>query len=186
VEIIVLRYGHRDVRDYRVTTHCALVSRALGANKIIICGEKDESVTKTVDDVTARWGGPFKVEWCDAWKPEVKRLKKKGFVIVHLTMYGLSVEEVTAKGSKLSKSKKVCAIIGSQKVERAVYEAADYNVGVAQQPHSEIAALAVFLDRIQQGKGLSKKFKGADRRIIPQERGKKVIGLKKSKAKKKK
>ena len=27
-DFVVVRYGHRDVRDYRVTSHCALVSRA--------------------------------------------------------------------------------------------------------------------------------------------------------------
>ena len=32
--IIVLRLGHRFVRDYRVTTHLALVARSFGANKI--------------------------------------------------------------------------------------------------------------------------------------------------------
>jgi tRNA (cytidine56-2'-O)-methyltransferase len=68
--------------------------------------------------------------------------------------------------------------VGSQKVEREVYERADWNVAVTGQPHSEIAALAVLLDRVQGGEELSRKFRKADRAIVPQERGKRVISLK--------
>jgi tRNA (cytidine56-2'-O)-methyltransferase len=173
--IIVFRYGHREVRDYRVSSHCALVARAFGAKKIIVCGEEDIGMKNSVDSVTKRWGGPFKVEFVKNWQLTLKKIKKQGFVLVHLTMYGESVEKVD---KKISKEKKICIIIGSQKVEREVYEIADYNVGVTQQPHSEIAALAVFMDRIQNGKELSNKFKQAERRIQPSQRGKSVIALK--------
>ena len=174
-EIIVFRYGHREIRDYRVTSHCALVARALGAKKIIICGKNDEGIKASIDAVTKRWGGPFKVEFAESWRQEMKKIKKRGFVIVHLTMYGKEVEK---EQEKIGKMKKICIIIGSQKVERGVYDLADYNISVTQQPHSEIAALAVFMDRIQQGKELSKKFKGAKRRIEPLINGKRVIALK--------
>ena len=90
-------------------------------------------------------------------------------------MYGLPVETVD---KKLAKKDKIMVVVGSQKVERGVYDTVDYNVSVTQQPHSEIAALAVFLDRIQAGKELKKKFSSAQVRILPQERGKKVINLK--------
>ena len=174
-DIVVVRYGHRDVRDYRVTGHCALVSRAFGAKKVIICGTKDESILKTVAGVNDTWGGNTKVEFSESWKESVLALKKKGYCIAHLTMYGMPVQEVE---ETLSKKKKLAVVIGSQKVERDVYETADFNVGVTNQPHSEIAALAVFLDRVQQGKELEKDFRGAKRQIIPQEKGKKVINLK--------
>lgn len=174
-DIVVVRYGHREVRDYRVTGHCALVSRALGASKIIICGEKDESTIGTIKGVNERWGGKFKVEFSEGWLQTIKALKKKGYKIAHLTMYGMPIMEVE---EKLRKLKKLAVIIGSQKVERAVYENADYNVAVTSQPHSEIAALAVFLDRVQKGQELEKEHKGAKHQIIPQERGKRVIDLK--------
>jgi tRNA (cytidine56-2'-O)-methyltransferase len=169
-----LRYGHREVRDYRVTSHCSLVARAFGAKEIIVCGEKDDSMKKSVDDITARWGGPFKVSFENDWKTVFKNLKKKGFVFVHLTMYG---ETLNTKDKEIGKKDKVCVIIGSQKVEREVYDKSDYNVSVTTQPHSEIAALAVFLDRIQAGKELTKHFKKAKIEIEPQEKGKKVISL---------
>ena len=174
-EIVVIRYGHREVRDYRVTGHCALVSRALGAKEIIVCGEKDESLTKTIKEVNTNWGGKFKVSYTDSWRKTVTALKKKGFVVIHLTMYGLPVQEVE---EDLRTRNKIAVIIGSQKVEREVYNQADYNIGVTAQPHSEIAALAVFLDRVQNGKELELDFKDARCQIVPQERGKKVINTK--------
>ena len=96
-EIVVLRYGHRDVRDYRVTSHCSLVARALGAKKIIVCGEADDSMAKSVNDVTARWGGPFSVKFEDSWRKAITAHQRKGFTVCHLTMYGLPVESVDKK-----------------------------------------------------------------------------------------
>jgi len=130
---------------------------------------------KSVDDVTKRWGGPFEVRFESDWKKALAEHKKKGFVSVHLTMYGLPVDKAQ---EKIAKSKKVLVIVGSRKVEREVYEKADWNVAVTSQPHSEIAALAVFLDRAQGGKELAMKFRKAERAIVPQERGKKVVSLK--------
>ncbi|MDD4250576.1 MAG: tRNA (cytidine(56)-2'-O)-methyltransferase [Candidatus ainarchaeum sp.] len=174
-EIIVFRYGHREIRDYRVTSHCSLVSRALGAKKIIICGEPDKNMKKSVDDVTQRWGGPFKVEFVKDWKEELLKLKKKGYILVHLTMYG---EEILQKEEEISKNKKICIIIGSQKVEKEVYHISNYNISVTKQPHSEIAALAITLDRIQKGNEFNIQFKNAKKQIIPSKIGKQVIDLK--------
>ncbi|MFA6268202.1 MAG: tRNA (cytidine(56)-2'-O)-methyltransferase [archaeon] len=174
-DIVIVRYGHREVRDYRVTGHCGLVARAFGAKKMIVCGEKDESLVTTIAGVNKTWGGKFGVEFSDSWRSSVTKLKKEGYKIVHLTMYGTPVQEAE---KNLLAEKKIAIIIGSQKVERPVYLEADYNIGVTSQPHSEIAALAVFLDRVQQGKELEKIFSGAERRIVPQERGKKVLNPK--------
>jgi len=174
-EIVIIRYGHREVRDYRVTGHCGLVSRAFGAKKMIVCGEKDDSIVNTINGVNKTWGKGLSVEFIDSWKSAVTKLRKKGFIIVHLTMYGLPVQEVE---EEISTKKKIAIIIGSQKVEREVYNESDFNVAVTAQPHSEIAALAVFLDRVQKGEELSMDFKGAKCQIIPQEKGKKVINIK--------
>jgi len=173
-EIVIIRYGHREVRDYRVTGHCGLVSRAFGAKKMIVCGEKDDSILNTIAGVNKTWGTGLKIEFTDSWKNTVLKLQKKGFTIVHLTMYGLPTQEVE---EIISTKKKIAVLIGSQKVEREVYNTVNYNVAVTAQPHSEIAALAVFLDRIQKGTELGLDFKGAKCQIIPQEKGKKVINL---------
>ncbi len=170
-KIVVLRYGHRFERDYRVTSHCCLVARAFGAEKVIIAGDADQSIKASVDDITERWGGRFEIEFTGNWKKQLKELKAKGFFAVHLTMYGLPMQKEI---SKIRKNKKILVIIGSQKVEKEVYRLSDTNISITTQPHSEIAALAVFLDRLQSGKELEKKFSKAKIRVLPQKKGKKI------------
>jgi tRNA (cytidine56-2'-O)-methyltransferase len=48
-------------------------------------------------------------------------------------------------------------------------------VAVGSQPHSEVAALAVFLDRLFEGRELSREFEGG-LKIIPSPRGKHIVG----------
>jgi tRNA (cytidine56-2'-O)-methyltransferase len=174
-EIIVFRYGHRIVRDYRVTSHCSLVARAFGASRIIVAGEEDKSMKKSVEEIVENWGGKFKVEFIDDWKKELGSLKDKGYYLVHLTMYG---EQIHKSEEEIRKNEKVCLIIGSQKVDADIYKLAHKNVSVTTQPHSEIAALSVSMDRIFAGNEFDKKFLGGKKEIIPQKQGKKVIPLK--------
>ena len=170
-EIVVLRYGHRHVRDYRVTSHCCLVARAFGADKIEVIGERDQSIVDTLNEINARWGKGAELEFFDSWEKRFEHYRGAGFTSVHLTMYGLQVQDVEGE---LAKKGKLLIIIGSQKVEREVYERSDYNVSVTRQPHSEIAALAVFMDRVQKGTELSKTFPGARIEVEPVNKGKKV------------
>lgn len=170
-EVSVLRYGHRVVRDARVTTHCCLVSRALGAKEIILAGERDEKLKKEVEGIARKWGGKFKVSLEDNWKKALKEKQKKKFKVVHLTMYGEPVQKVI---KKIRREKKLLVVVGSQKVPGELYKVSDYNVGVTNQPHSEIAALAVFLHEAFQGKELEKKFPNAKMKIMPQKNGKRV------------
>jgi tRNA (cytidine56-2'-O)-methyltransferase len=171
MKVHVLRIGHRLVRDDRVTTHAALVSRAFGAEKIYMTGI-DQSVAKTVSDIGARWGGSFEVEIVHEWKAVAREWKKNGGTIAHLTMYGVNVD--TAMKTLRRKKKDVLVIIGSEKVPREAYELADYNISVGNQPHSEIAPLAIFLDRIFRGKEFAREFGGGRLRIVPSEKGKVV------------
>ena len=176
--IAVLRLGHRPERDKRITTHVALTARAFGADKIIIAAEEDEHVKESVEDVVRRWGGPFEIEFNSSWKKITREWKEKGGIIAHLTMYGIHVDDaLPAIREELKAGKDIMVVVGAEKVPREVYEMADYNVAVGNQPHSEVAALAVFLDRLLEGEGLRKEFQNARLRIIPQERGKKVIEL---------
>ena len=66
------------------------------------------------------------------------------------------MEKILLGLKKIKKEQKIAVLIGSQKVEREVYEKVDYNIAITHQPHSEIAALAIFLDRYQEGKELEK------------------------------
>ncbi|MDG6219877.1 MAG: tRNA (cytidine(56)-2'-O)-methyltransferase [Candidatus Thermoplasmatota archaeon] len=166
-DLVVLRIGHRPERDKRVTTHVALVSRAMGADSIII-STKDQSVEDTVNDVADRFGGPFEISTGVKWR---RVLEEWDGIVVHLTMYGLPVDQVM---KDFPRDKPVLVVVGAEKVPREVYDRADYNISVGNQPHSEIAALAIFLDRFFQGKALEKEFNGK-LRIEPMERGKKVV-----------
>ncbi len=171
MRVSVLRIGHRLARDDRVTTHAALVARAFGAEMIYMTGI-DQSVAETVASVARRWGGAnFRVELIDDWKALAKRWKKQGGKIAHLTMYGINIDESVRS---LRKERDLLVIIGAEKVPREAYELADYNIAVGNQPHSEIAALAIFLDRIFSGAQLKKEFPGGRLQIIPTEKGKQV------------
>ena len=165
--IVVLRLGHRLKRDERVSTHCGLVSRAFGADKIIYSGDKDDKMLATIKSVSERWGGHFAVEYETNWKRIINNYRKKKYSIIHLTMYGLPIEKYIRK---IKNQKNILVIIGSEKVPPDVYQIAD-NIAVTSQPHSEVAALAVFLNSLDR-KG---KFGKAKLKIVPQARGKKVI-----------
>jgi tRNA (cytidine56-2'-O)-methyltransferase len=165
--ITVLRIGHRISRDKRLTTHVFLTARALGADQGILSGEKDDKILASIKKTISKWGGDFSVDYVRDWKHYIKKAKSDGFKIIHLTMYGMPVQEQMPK----IKSKKLLVIVGSEKVAPEVYKLADFNIAVTSQPHSEVAALAIFLDRYFKGRELNKKFNGKIQ-IIPSERGK--------------
>ncbi len=170
--ITVLRIGHRPQRDKRITTHVALVARAFGADRIIIT-TKDEKIERSVRDIVERFGGNFEIL---SGIPLKRALKDFKGTIVHLTMYGLPVDDVIPK---ISKDEDLMIIVGAEKVPREIYEIADFNVAVGNQPHSEVAALAIFLDRFFEGRELRREFENAKMKVIPQDRGKRVINLEK-------
>jgi len=165
--ITILRIGHRISRDKRITTHCALVARAFGANKILI-DTKDEKISKNIKSTSTRFGGDFKIE---TGVDKYRIIKGWEGLIVHLTMYG---DKLDKSIQKIDKNKNILVIIGSEKVPAKIYELADFNVSVGNQPHSEVSALAIFLDRITKGKWIDKKFNGKIQ-IQPSNKGKKVI-----------
>ncbi len=177
MEIHVLRLGHRLPRDERITTHVALVSRAFGAKEITYSGQHDGSLEKTIADIAKNWGGKFPISYNKNFLNVIKNYKKKGFTIFHLTMYGIPLPETE---KKIKTSKKILVVVGAERVPKEVYELADYNIAITNQPHSEVAALAITLDRLQKGKELErnfdKKFKGKIK-IKPNERGKTVEKL---------
>lgn len=167
----VARLGQRLVRDDRVTTHAALVSRAFGASRIYM-SEANQTIQDTISGVNRTWGGSFQVVLEDRLRDVIRRKRRDSYSIVHLTMYGEDLDRAVAR---MGRPEKVLVVIGAGKVPRDIYEMADYNVSVGNQPHSEIAALAVFLDRLQGGRQFQAGFAGADRRIVPDGRGKTVL-----------
>jgi tRNA (cytidine56-2'-O)-methyltransferase len=168
--IEVIRIGQRLVRDDRVTTHVALVSRGFGAERIYMT-EINPEIKDTIGKINNTWGGNFEVVFIEKWKPIVKKKKDEGFKVVHLSMYGESINDAQ---EKIREEENLLIVVGAEKVPREIYELADYNIGVGSQPHSEISALAILLDRIQKGKQFEKEFPNAKRKIIPTKNGKNV------------
>jgi tRNA (cytidine56-2'-O)-methyltransferase len=165
--ITVLRLGHRKTRDARLSTHCGLVARALGAGSIVYSGERDAGLIESIRKVDKNWGKAIRVSYEKNWRKTVRGFKGTK---VHLTMYGIPVQK---KIREVRKKRNILVIIGSEKVPGEVYGLADYNLAVTNQPHSEVAALAIFLHEYLSGRELGKKFSGR-LSIVPQAAGKKI------------
>jgi tRNA (cytidine56-2'-O)-methyltransferase len=172
-EVAVLRLGHRPGRDDRMTTHVGLTARALGADRVVL-PEEATGPADTIRDITDRFGGPFEVEVREDWRPVIRDWPG---AVVHLTMYGLPVQEVEADVRADHRDGPVLVVLGAEKVPFEVYDHAEYNVGVTNQPHSEVAGLAVFLDRLFEGRELDREWADADREVVPTETGKQVVPL---------
>ncbi len=172
-EVVVLRIGHRPGRDLRISTHAALVARAFGAKGIIFSNYEAKKTRESLERVNENWGGSFFVEGGKSWRKVIDDWQSSGGVVAHLTMYGLPVREVIPK----IRDEDVLVVIGAEKVPGEIYNLVDFNVAVGNQPHSEISALAVFLDRLFEGEELEEEFQGARRKIIPSESGKKVLEI---------
>ncbi len=168
MRVTVLRLGHRVERDKRVTTHVGLVARAFGASGMVLT-TPDEKVVESIRRVVASWGGDFSVKVEPEWRRVIREWRGTK---VHLTMYGEHVDErideIRAAG------RDVLVVVGAEKVPAEVFQLVDYNIAIGHQPHSEVAALAVFLDRLFQGEELHREFKGR-LRVVPSPRGKRVV-----------
>jgi len=168
----ILRLGHRYVRDDRATTHLFLAARALGADTALYSGQRDSHVEESIRKVNETWGGSFEVKHVPSWAKALEDYRARGWKVVHLTMYGMPLQSVIDEVRSSSADKVV--VVGGPKVPKGVYELADWNVAVTNQPHSEISALGVFLHELSRGAELSKPFQGGELEIVPQPRGKLV------------
>ncbi len=164
--VSVLRIGHRPGRDPRLTTHLALAARALGAERMYL-HPPDPSVEESLRRVASKWGGRFEVVPAANWRAVVR---EHAGGVVHLTMYGLELARLVPR---LRRASSLLFVVGGAKVPSDLYRIADYNVAVGDQPHSEVAALAVALERVR-GLPVRGGRAGAQLQIVPSARGKKV------------
>jgi tRNA (cytidine56-2'-O)-methyltransferase len=114
------------------------------------------------------------------WEKVLDNWKAEAGLVVHLTAYGENIQTSNVIQRIKDTRKDILVIVGSQKVPSDFFspEISDFNVAVGNQPHSECSSLAIFLDRFFGGKGLERRFRGAELRIIPQKHGKKVVSQK--------
>ncbi|MEM0365607.1 MAG: tRNA (cytidine(56)-2'-O)-methyltransferase [Acidilobaceae archaeon] len=174
-KVYVLRLGHRVGRDKRITTHVGLVARAFGANGFIIEGICDDSVMSSIAKALSIWGGHMLLDCGVQGLEYVKSWRESGGEVIHLTMYGLPLDDIIDYIRVSPKPKLI--IVGAEKVERIYYNVSDYNIAVGHQPHSEVSALAIFLDRLFRGQWTNIEFEGAKLKIIPSIRGKRVVKI---------
>ncbi|MCI4351344.1 MAG: tRNA (cytidine(56)-2'-O)-methyltransferase [Thermoplasmata archaeon] len=162
----LLRLGHRAGRDPRLTTHLALVARAFGARRMYL-NPPDPGLAERLAAVARRWGGSFEVVGAGDWRAVVR-----GFdgTVVHLTMYGIPLERAMRR---IASARTVLVVVGGAKVPPQLYRMSGLNIAVGNQPHSEVGAVAVFLDRVL-GRGPPVRFGGGQQRILPRARGKAV------------
>jgi tRNA (cytidine56-2'-O)-methyltransferase len=169
-KVCILRLGHRPFRDKRATTHVGLAARAFGADGMYLAAE-DRGLTESVRDVVARWGGEFFIRDGVSWKACVRSWKERGGTVVHLTMYGLPIQEVIGD---IREKEEVLIVVGAEKVPGEIYGLADYNVSVTSQPHSEVSSTAVFLDHLFGGAELDRTYPDAELRVYPSSSGKRT------------
>lgn len=169
--IQILRLTHRLNRDKRNSTHCALVSRAFNTKTFYYSGDYDSNFENSISKINSQFGNSFEIKYVKNPIELIKEKRKQKYTIINLTMYGINLPKLV---NKIRKLKNILVIIGSEKVPIQYYKLADFNIAISNQPHSEIAALAIFLHEYYSGKQLNKKFKNPKLKILPQKFGKKV------------
>ena len=86
-------------------------------------------------------------------------------------MYGSPYKETI---TKIPNDKDLTIVVGGAKVPPEIYDICQYNIAVGNQPHSEVAALALFLEEIMNEEIM---FENAKLKIIPSENGKNMIEI---------
>jgi len=175
--VSVLRLGHRRDRDKRITSHLGLTARAFGADEIHLAGEEDPSALETWMSVAKRFGGSFKCSYEPKPLRFLRRFSKnsgdgKPGTIVHLTMYGETWKDELPK---IDLSRPMVVVVGGTKVPGEVYRLASHNISVGNQPHSEVSALAIFLESLIGNIDEEKYFSGGEIKVIPNGLRKQVI-----------
>ncbi len=147
MKITVLRLSHRKERDKRITTHVFLVARAFGATSGVYTGDYDHKIEENIKEISEKWGNSFSIHHATNYR---RIISDHEGISVHLTMYGHShhvalpiIQQVLSDHDEEHRT--LLVIVGGKKVPGDVYKLVDFNVAVGFQPHSEVAALAIFL-----------------------------------------
>jgi len=166
----VLRLGYRRGRDPRITTHLALVARALGSDGFLLAGDDDQEMFDNLNSVSERFGGELDTEHVSGLG-HLKKHVDNGGVAVHLTMYGEPFRQAIPK---IRRDRPLIIVVGGAKVPGDVYKICQHNVAVGNQPHSEVAALALFMDAWFGESGSERSFNDA-RLVIEGVNGGKLV-----------
>ena len=91
-------------------------------------------------------------------------------------MYGQPYRQVIPQ---IRKDRPVVVIVGGAKVPSEVFELSQYNLAVGNQPHSEVAALALFLEAWNGPSASEKLLEDGELIIHPSAKGKDVTDTRK-------
>ena len=125
-------------------------------------------LVSTIDEVVTKFGGDFEIEPLSNPRKFAKNWEGR---IVHLTMFGLPLEDFEDKLRK--EQSPILFIVGAEKVPPWTFEYADYNISIGNQPHSEVSALAISLSRLNENY-VVQKF-GGPLQVIPSGDHRKMI-----------
>lgn len=172
--LAVLRLGHRSGRDPRITTHLGLTARALGAHLFLLAGDRDPGVISGLMAVRDRFGGDFEAAQLRAGLGWLRRFVAGDAAsgtpagqAVHLTMYGVPWKEAVPR---IRRDRPTVIVVGGAKVPGEVYQLCQHNVAIGNQPHSEVAALALFLERWGGQAEDAARFEGGRVEVVPSAR----------------
>ena len=87
-------------------------------------------------------------------------------------MYGEPFREAIPR---MRRDRPMVIVVGGAKVPGDVFKHCQYNIAVGNQPHSEVAALGVFLESLIGQIDESKHFQGGEIQVIPSLDRKKVM-----------
>ena len=155
-----------------MTTHVALTARAFGAKRAWYTGHKDASLENSIANVVKNFGGDFSIGYVGEGVKFVKERKDKGWLVIHLSVYGLKLKDEIKKIKEDERN--ILVIVGGEKVDWDFYKLSNFNISITSQPHSEVSSLALFLDYYFEGAELDFEFGGATK-IVPQAMGKKIL-----------
>ena len=102
----------------------------------------------------------------------MKDFVKDGGQLIHLTMYGLPYKKMIPE---ISKDKPIAIVVGGPKVPAEIFQISSFNLAVGNQPHSEVAALGLVMDKLVLESESSVQFEDAKFTIIPDSGGKNVV-----------
>ncbi|MDE1832845.1 MAG: tRNA (cytidine(56)-2'-O)-methyltransferase [Candidatus Micrarchaeota archaeon] len=158
--------------DYRVRLNMCLTARAFGAAKIVFIGRRDGRISKYIARLNSKWGGMFKVDFSSNAGNTIRSFSK--YKKIYLTMFGTPLKQVEYM---LKTYKNILLIVTARDWEGQLAKLTDFNVSITNQPHAQVASIAIFLHEFFNGRELAIQFQNAKYKAIPKPKGAQIRKL---------